>query len=126
MMVATRFALIVCLVCAVPAAAHAVQCQTPGGFDAWLASFKQEAAAQGISQRTITTALAGVTYDPNVVARDRKQGFIGVFVEFLAATSSRAIASRACSTKASRSFPAAWCHRGSTEAPTCCGNTPAR
>ena len=83
MMVATRFALIVCLVCAVPAAAHAVQCQAPGGFDAWLASFKQEAAAQGISQRTITTALAGVTYDPNVVARDRKQGvFNQSFEEF--------------------------------------------
>jgi lytic murein transglycosylase len=82
-MVATRFALIVCLVCAVPAAAHAVQCQAPGGFDAWLASFKQEAAAQGISQRTITTALAGVTYDPNVVARDRKQGvFNQSFEEF--------------------------------------------
>jgi lytic murein transglycosylase len=81
--VATRFALIACLTCALPALAHAVQCQAPGGFDAWLASFKQEAAAQGISQRTITTALTGVTYDPNVVARDRKQGvFNQSFEEF--------------------------------------------
>jgi lytic murein transglycosylase len=81
--VATRSALILCLMCALPAAAHAVQCQAPGGFDAWLASFKQEAAAQGISQRTVTTALAGVTFDPNVVARDRKQGvFNQSFEEF--------------------------------------------
>ena len=45
-----------------------------GDFGAWLQGVKQEAAAQGISQRTIQSALAGVTYDPSVIARDHAQG----------------------------------------------------
>ena len=79
-----RSACVICLACAGPVLAHAAQCgQAPGGFDAWLASFKQEAAAQGISQRAITTALSGVTYDPSVIARDRRQGvFNQSFEEF--------------------------------------------
>jgi len=44
-----------------------------GSFDNWLAGFKQEAAAQGISQGTIATALNGVTFDPAVIARDHAQ-----------------------------------------------------
>jgi lytic murein transglycosylase len=44
-----------------------------GSFDAWLAGFKQEAAAQGISQSTIASALNGVTFDPTVIARDHAQ-----------------------------------------------------
>ena len=44
-----------------------------GSFDSWLASFKQAAAAQGISQTTIATALNGVTFDPTVIARDHAQ-----------------------------------------------------
>jgi len=44
-----------------------------GSFDSWLAGFKQEAAAQGISQSTIATALNGVTFDPTVIARDHAQ-----------------------------------------------------
>jgi lytic murein transglycosylase len=44
-----------------------------GTFDSWLASFKQQAAAQGISQSTIATALNGVTFDPTVIARDHAQ-----------------------------------------------------
>jgi lytic murein transglycosylase len=80
--IATRCALSVWLVGALTAAAHAVQCQPPAGFDAWLASFKQEAAAQGISQRGLA-ALNGLTYDPTVVARDRGQGvFKQSFEEF--------------------------------------------
>jgi lytic murein transglycosylase len=45
-----------------------------GDFNAWLDGVKTEAAAQGISQRTIDTALAGVTYDPGIIARDHAQG----------------------------------------------------
>jgi len=56
---------------AVPAAA-AVPCG--GDFATWLQGVKQEAAAQGISQRTIESALGGVAYDPVIVARDRAQG----------------------------------------------------
>jgi lytic murein transglycosylase len=72
------------LASACPALAQAAQCgQAPGGFDAWLATFKQEAAAQSVSQRTITTALTGVTYDPSVITHDRRQGvFNQSFEEF--------------------------------------------
>lgn len=44
-----------------------------GGFDAWLGRLRQQAAQQGISQATLSSALAGVTYDPNVVRLDRSQ-----------------------------------------------------
>jgi lytic murein transglycosylase len=45
-----------------------------GDFNAWLDGFKKEAVAQGVSQRTIDAALAGVTYDPTIIARDHAQG----------------------------------------------------
>jgi lytic murein transglycosylase len=45
-----------------------------GDFGAWLQGVKQEAAAQGISERTIQSALGGVTYDPTIIARDHAQG----------------------------------------------------
>ncbi len=45
-----------------------------GDFNTWLDGFKKEAAAQGVSQRTIDTALAGITYDPTIIARDHAQG----------------------------------------------------
>jgi lytic murein transglycosylase len=45
-----------------------------GDFAAWLEGFEQEAAAEGISQQTIQSALAGVTYDPTIIARDHAQG----------------------------------------------------
>jgi lytic murein transglycosylase len=54
--------------------AHAANAACGGDFGAWLQGVKQEAAAQGISQRTIQSALAGVTYDPSVIARDHAQG----------------------------------------------------
>jgi lytic murein transglycosylase len=45
-----------------------------GDFGAWLQGVKQDAAAAGVSQRTIQSTLAGVTYDPAVIARDHAQG----------------------------------------------------
>jgi len=44
-----------------------------GNFEAWLADFKTEAAAKGISQQAITAGLAGVTLDQSVLSRDRSQ-----------------------------------------------------
>jgi lytic murein transglycosylase len=44
-----------------------------GSFDTWLADFKTEAAAKGISQSVIATGLAGVTLDQSVLSRDRGQ-----------------------------------------------------
>ena len=54
--------------------ALAASCQDPAGFASWLESFKREAVTQGISQKTIASALTGVNYDPDIVSRDRKQG----------------------------------------------------
>jgi len=56
---------------AVPARATAA---CGGDFGAWLQGVKQEAAADGISQAAIQSGLAGVTYDPTIIARDHAQG----------------------------------------------------
>jgi len=53
-------------------AANAAPCG--GDFATWLQGVKQEAATQGISQRTIQSALESVAYDPGVIARDHAQG----------------------------------------------------
>ncbi len=45
-----------------------------GDFSAWLGGFEQEAAGQGVSQRTIQSALGGIAYDPTIIARDHAQG----------------------------------------------------
>ena len=60
----------------------AVACGS-GNFDAWLADFKTEAAAKGISQQAITAGLAGVTLDQSVLNRDKSQKvFTQTFEEF--------------------------------------------
>lgn len=43
------------------------------GFQPWLETFKRQAAASGISQETLQTALGNVTYDPKVISLDRNQ-----------------------------------------------------
>ncbi len=50
-------------------------CQNTGSFERWLAGFRQEAVAAGISRATIQAALDGMTLDHGIIARDRKQGF---------------------------------------------------
>ncbi|MEO5344174.1 MAG: lytic murein transglycosylase [Gammaproteobacteria bacterium SHHR-1] len=45
----------------------------PGGFSAWLKRFKQSAQAEGISQKTLNSALGGVSYSALVIQRDRNQ-----------------------------------------------------
>jgi lytic murein transglycosylase len=45
-----------------------------GDFASWLQGVKQEAAAQGISQGTIQSALSTVSFDPSIIARDHSQG----------------------------------------------------
>src|SRR3979411_2821086 len=44
-----------------------------GDFETWLASFRREAAQQGISPRALA-ALDGVTPNPQVISLDRRQG----------------------------------------------------
>ena len=50
-----------------------VQCEPPGGFPAWLDSFKRYAIAQGVSPRTASAALDGLTVNRQVIALDRDQ-----------------------------------------------------
>ena len=61
----------------------AAQCGNTGaGFSSWLAGFKSEAAAAGISAGAIS-ALDGVGYDQKVINADRRQGvFAQSFLEF--------------------------------------------
>jgi len=54
-------------------AARAATCQTAGSFDVWLGGFKRQAVAQGVSARTVSGALDGITFDPGVISRDRGQ-----------------------------------------------------
>lgn len=55
-------------------AANAESCGNNGnGFDRWLSAYKSRAAGQGVSTRTIETALAGVSYDRKVIGLDRGQ-----------------------------------------------------
>ncbi|MCC7107595.1 MAG: lytic murein transglycosylase, partial [Chloroflexi bacterium] len=57
-----------------PVAAAPV-CQNTGSFERWLAAFREEAAREGISRSTISAALDGMTLDPGIIARDRRQSF---------------------------------------------------
>lgn len=44
-----------------------------GGFNAWLAGFRSEARGKGISGRTISRALKGITYNARIIRLDRGQ-----------------------------------------------------
>ena len=57
-----------------PPAAPADCGETPDGFAAWLAGFKQEAEISGLPPNVVDTALSGAAYDPDVIAHDHRQG----------------------------------------------------
>ncbi|MBM3527820.1 MAG: lytic murein transglycosylase [Alphaproteobacteria bacterium] len=64
------------------APALAATCNPPGGFNAFIAEIRKEAAAKGISQRGLS-ALNGIELDPGVLAADRRQGvFKQTFEQF--------------------------------------------
>lgn len=75
---------LMCLAASIGSAgAQAAGCRNTGNFDRWLADFRQEAKAQGITSRTIRSALDGLTYAPEVVRKDRAQGvFSQSFLKF--------------------------------------------
>lgn len=85
------------LLAALPAAAEARTCGTgAGGFGPWLAGFKKEAAAEGISTGTVASALGGVAYDPRVIRLDRSQrSFKLSFEQFYARRVGTALIGRA-------------------------------
>jgi len=66
--------LLVMFLALVPLAAAAAPCgSNSAGFSAWVADFKKEARAKGISQRAINAGLSGVTYNRRVIRLDRSQ-----------------------------------------------------
>ncbi len=72
-------------------------CRNTTEFETWLEHFKQEAVAAGISKGALHKALNGIEFDPNVIRRDRKQGFFAQsFISFQKklATDSRVVAGR--------------------------------
>ena len=81
-----------------PPKPNPANCKNEVGFNTWLASFRKQAAAEGVSARTIALALDGRTLDTGVIARDRKQGFFAQsFTDFAAklATNNRVTNGRA-------------------------------
>jgi lytic murein transglycosylase len=66
-----------------PPPASSRNCKNTVPFDRWLANFKKEAVAEGIKPRTIEATIGGMTPDPGVISRDRKQSFFSqTFLEF--------------------------------------------
>ncbi|MDO9411628.1 MAG: lytic murein transglycosylase [Pseudolabrys sp.] len=66
---------------ATPAAAS--HCRNTGSFDTWLAAFKKDAIAQGISPRVIAEASPSMTFDPVIIKRDHSQSvFSQTFLQF--------------------------------------------
>ncbi len=57
------------------AAKKNANCRNKGSFDVWLRDFRREATSSGISKATIRSALNGVTLDPRIIRKDRRQGF---------------------------------------------------
>jgi lytic murein transglycosylase len=85
------------LLAAAPLTADAATCGAgAGGFNAWFSGFKKQAAAQGISPRTISAALSGVSYDPRIIRLDRNQkSFRLSFEQFYARRVGSALVGRA-------------------------------
>ncbi len=64
-------------------AAQAAGCRNTGSFDRWLNDFRAEAKAEGLSRRTISSALDGLKFDPSIVRKDRAQSvFSQSFLKF--------------------------------------------
>ena len=72
-------------------------CRNTESFQSWLARFKKEAVASGISPRVVNSVLSGAHIDRKVLARDRRQGFFAQsFLTFQAklATNNRVVSGR--------------------------------
>jgi len=68
---------------AAPRAPRAAACHNGQSFDRFLAELKQQAVAEGVSQRALAEAAPYLVYDQSIVNRDRGQRVFGqVFTEF--------------------------------------------
>lgn len=74
----------------------AAQCgDNAAGFPAWLESFRVEAAANGVSKRTIAEALDGISYATKTISLDRNQkSFKLTFDQFMQKRGASAIVSK--------------------------------
>ncbi len=78
-----RVLLAMAVLAATAASALAATCPPGPSFERWLDEFKRDAEGQGISQGTIRSALRGMTFDPGIIARDRRQSFFAQsFLDF--------------------------------------------
>ena len=76
-------ALVTVLGAVIAGPAAAASCHNTGSYENWLAQFKKDAAAQGISQRVIAEASPSMTFDPAIVRRDHGQAvFNQTFLQF--------------------------------------------
>ena len=65
------------------APALAASCHNSGSYEQWLAQFKKDAAAQGISQKVIAAAAPSMTFDAAIIRRDHGQSvFQQTFLQF--------------------------------------------
>jgi len=63
--------------------ALAASCHNSGSYEQWLAQFKKDAAAQGISQKVIGAAAPSMTFDAAIIRRDHGQSvFQQTFLQF--------------------------------------------
>jgi lytic murein transglycosylase len=101
-------ALLIALLGSLPAAAmdpekaakpNDPNCRNTGSFERWLDEFRKEARANGVSNATIASALGGMTLDPGIISRDRKQGF---FAQTFTAFSGKLISKNRLDNGASR------------------------
>ena len=70
---------------ALPPPPAPANCKNTGNFDGFISQFRRDAAAAGVSSRTIHRALDGMSLDGGIISRDRKQGIFAIsFMEFSA------------------------------------------
>jgi lytic murein transglycosylase len=73
-------AVLLAVVLAGPAVAR---CRNTGNFEQWLADFKKEALAQGISPKVLAAAAPDLTFDPAIIRRDQGQAVFNLtFLQF--------------------------------------------
>ena len=63
--------------------AMAARCQNTANFDHWLADFKKDALAQGISPKVLAEASPDLAFDPQIIRRDQGQAVFNLtFLQF--------------------------------------------
>jgi lytic murein transglycosylase len=59
------------------------RCRNTGSFEVWLAQFKKDALAQGISPQVLAAAAPDLTFDPAIIRRDQGQAIFNLtFLQF--------------------------------------------